>query len=265
MQRGSIPTHAQGARNASNISRRPVATQQRGNIVIKEETSFDPSPFEQLRQSGINYKRPASKTYETPPEKKPSIEDVKEFAEQQRMRKQIAAEVSGIPAEDEYVESYMEDEFTQDDEDEDNTGAQITIKQEPNQKPTIVFKASADNKMDHAKIIGEVLKKYPHLIKNNKNLKLKIMPNSGPSQQQKLVVKKEEETQQNKPIVQQQIISRPTQVQATATETAPKPSGPPKKIDSKTMHALIALGAENTTGPWLCLRCGVNGEFDIFC
>lgn len=34
----------------------------------------------------------------------------------------------------------------------------------------------------------------------------------------------------------------------------------PKKIDSKTMHALIAKGAENMTGPWLCLRCGIGGR-----
>jgi hypothetical protein len=26
------------------------------------------------------------------------------------------------------------------------------------------------------------------------------------------------------------------------------------------MHALIAKGAENTTGPWLCLRCGISGR-----
>lgn len=256
LQRGTISTQVPAGRMmSSNISRRPLPPTQR-NIVIKEEVSFDPSPFEQLRQSGVNYKRPASKAYETPPEKKPSIEDVKEFAEQQRMRKQIAAaDITGISAEDEYVESYMEDEFPQDDEEEEMniSGSQITIKQEPNQKPTIVFKASADSKMDHAKIIGEVLKKYPHLIKNNKNLKLKIMPNSGTSQQQKIIVKKEEVE-----VPQKQVVHQTSRLPInTATQ---KPPGPPKKIDSKTMHSLIALGAENTTGPWLCLRCGVNGR-----
>lgn len=259
MQRGTSSTQAPGGRIiTSNIGRRPAPTQ-RGNIAIKEEVSFDPSPFEQLRQSGINYKRPASKAYETPPEKKPSMEDVKEFAEQQRMRKQIAAEASSVPGEDEYVESYMEDEFPQDDEEEDVniSGSQITIKQEPNQKPTIVFKASADSKMDHAKIIGEVLKKYPHLIKNNKNLKLKIMPNSGTSQQQKIIVKKED-VQVSQQVSQKPVV-QPTFRSSTNTSSQ-KPAGQPKKIDSKTMHSLIALGAENTTGPWLCLRCGVNGR-----
>ncbi|KAL5274201.1 Cp190 family protein [Megaselia abdita] len=259
MQR-SITTQIPGGKMLStNIARGPApAPPRRHFAMFKEEVSFDPSPFEQLRQSGVNYKRPASKAYETPPEKKPSIEDVKEFAEQQRMRKQIAAaEISGIPGEDEYVESYMEDEFPQDDEEEEMniSGSQITIKQEPNQKPTIVFKASADSKMDHAKIIGEVLKKYPHLIKNNKNLKLKIMPNSGTSQQQKIIVKKEDVEIQQKPVVLPVSVPKPS-----PNAVVQKPAGSTKKIDSRTMHSLIALGAENTTGPWLCLRCGVNGR-----
>lgn len=44
-------------------------------------------------------------------------------------------------------------------------------------------------------------------------------------------------------------------------QIAPKSTpNQPKKIDSKTMHALIAKGAENMTGPWLCLRCGIGGR-----
>jgi hypothetical protein len=44
--------------------------------------------------------------------------------------------------------------------------------------------------VDHAKIISEVLKKYPHLVKNNKNIKLKIMQKSSPSIS--TVIKKED-------------------------------------------------------------------------
>ena len=35
------------------------------------------------------------------------------------------------------------------------------------------------NLSNHAKIITEVLKKYPHLVKNNKNIRLKIMQRGG--------------------------------------------------------------------------------------
>jgi hypothetical protein len=44
--------------------------------------------------------------------------------------------------------------------------------------------------VDHAKIISEVLKKYPHLVKNNKNIKLKIMQKSSAPVSH--VIKKEE-------------------------------------------------------------------------
>jgi len=56
---------------------------------VKQEPT---SPFEQLRKGYNNNKRPAQTSLLSPPSKKPSLEEVKEFAEQQRMRKQIAAE-----------------------------------------------------------------------------------------------------------------------------------------------------------------------------
>jgi hypothetical protein len=39
--------------------------------------------------------------------------------------------------------------------------------------------SNVGNLSNHAKIITEVLKKYPHLVKNNKNIRLKIMQRSG--------------------------------------------------------------------------------------
>lgn len=39
--------------------------------------------------------------------------------------------------------------------------------------------SNAGNLTNHAKIITEVLKKYPHLVKNNKNIRLKIMQRGG--------------------------------------------------------------------------------------
>jgi hypothetical protein len=39
--------------------------------------------------------------------------------------------------------------------------------------------SNAGNLSNHAKIITEVLKKYPHLVKNNKNIRLKIMQRGG--------------------------------------------------------------------------------------
>lgn len=93
----------------------------------------------------------------------------------------------------------------------------------------------------HTKIIHDVLKKYPHLVKNKQNIKLKITKAGGSAATVK---------QTPAPIV---VVSKPT-------ITPPPATAPTKRIDSKKMHALIAMGAENMEGPWLCLRCGVSGR-----
>uniref|UniRef100_A0A1I8PRU6 Centrosome-associated zinc finger protein CP190 n=1 Tax=Stomoxys calcitrans TaxID=35570 RepID=A0A1I8PRU6_STOCA len=292
------------------------------------------SPFEQLRKGYNNNKRPATATFVSPPAKKPNLEDVKEFAEQQRMRKQIAAEFGD---DGDYDTGIMDDDTIHNDDDDDDMTAPnpisigqqqqqssstavqtsasqhqqtedppgtttIIVKHEgPDKPPTIVVKDSSNSKMNHAKIISEVLRQYPHLVNSNKNIKLKIMPNAG-GNAQKVVVKKEvcdiENTTTaalaappsklsmlqkvdakvsniiavpNKP--KQQVLghtmantaakaANEVAVKSVATSEPVAALAPAQKrrIDSKTMHALIALGAENTTGPWLCLRCGRNGH-----
>lgn len=94
----------------------------------------------------------------------------------------------------------------------------------------------------HTKIIHDVLKKYPHLVKNKQNIKLKITKASGSTA-----------TVKQQPAAATVVVTKPT-------ITPPPATAPTKRIDSKKMHALIALGAENMEGPWLCLRCGVNGR-----
>lgn len=321
-----------------------------GYSLIKQSHHQQPqqqptSPFEQLRKGYNNNKRPAVSSFVSPPAKKPNLEDVKEFAEQQRMRKQIAAEYG----DDDYdASNIMDDDTIHNDDDDDEmtssgqvhsspaTGTSISagvqtvassssqqtqsedppgtttiiVKHEgPDKPPTIVVKDSSNSKMNHAKIISEVLRQYPHLVRSNKNIKLKIMPNAG-GQAQKIIVKKEpmeaekqmqqsahkasseakmsdnqhhsaktlasnnaanrqktmqqqhEATQSGKPSLSgaQSSVSK-TNVSSSSAGTQSAGGVPQKRrIDSKTMHALIALGAENVTGPWLCLRCGRNGH-----
>ncbi|XP_022129249.2 uncharacterized protein LOC111003173 [Pieris rapae] len=89
--------------------------------------------------------------------------------------------------------------------------------------------------LDHAKIISEVLKKYPHLVKSNKNIKLKILnnPNSQKKQEPKLLKPK-------------------TEVPDFTYET--------DVVDSQEAARLIAMGADNVKGPWICLICGTPGR-----
>ncbi|EDW67217.1 centrosome-associated zinc finger protein Cp190 [Drosophila virilis] len=290
---------------------------------VKQEPT---SPFEQLRKGYNNNKRPAQTSLLSPPSKKPSLEEVKEFAEQQRMRKQIAAEY-GDHGDPEYDNMMLYDDVhTGDDDDDDmppqpstskqqqqaqqqvqQSGTQtqmehgtttIILKQDsPSQTPTIIVKDSSNTKLNHTKIIAEVLRQYPHIVKGHKNIKLKIMPNSPvdktanavkraspapaaaatgspasvTSPHKKLHVSFKPDkpmiTTQQQKSAQKVTTAQPpsaeaTQAAAAATSTTATAAAAAQKrrIDSKTMHALIALGAENTTGPWLCLRCGVNGR-----
>ncbi|XP_023938781.2 uncharacterized protein LOC112046382 [Bicyclus anynana] len=121
----------------------------------------------------------------------------------------------------------------------ENKPSKITIETKNN--------AQAQN-LDHAKIISEVLKKYPHLVKNNKNIKLKILnttktKKSNVSSEEKLKSKSETPTEEK---------SKPYQ--------APDFTYQSDVINSKEAAKLIALGAENTTGPWICLICGTPGK-----
>ena len=211
------------------------------------------SPFETLRK-GYTYKRLATGSAATsPPSKKPNLDDVKELSEAQRLRSQIADE----------------DEEEEEDDDADYDGDtnfaeeefEEATEPEKGQKATVISKSTKQitvkddgGNVNHAKIISEVLKKYPHLVKNNKNIKLKIM--SRPSGSKPNTTALVQAIKQEKGAAKI-VTSTPT---LGKKDVALALNAAPKKIDAKTMHALIAKGAENMTGPWLCLRCGINGR-----
>lgn len=287
-----------------------------GNTIIKQEPT---SPFEQLRKGYNNNKRPAQTSLLSPPSKKPSLEEVKEFAEQQRMRKQIAAEFGDHDPEYDGGMLY-DDVHTGDDDDDDMPPQPSTSKQQqqlaaspqgtqtqlehgsttiilkqdsPSQTPTIIVKDSSNAKLNHTKIIAEVLRQYPHIVKGHKNIKLKIMPNtpatpaekSAPAQvkrgspvqaasnppsastspHKKLHVSFKADkttpliTAQQKAASSQQKTNTTTQSAGASQATTPNQAGnaasqQKRRIDSKTMHALIAQGAENTTGEWCSIK-----------
>ncbi|KAJ9594053.1 hypothetical protein L9F63_014530 [Diploptera punctata] len=107
--------------------------------------------------------------------------------------------------------------------------------------------SNTGNLSNHAKIITEVLKKYPHLVKNNKNIRLKIMQRGGsqaaPMVKSKVsyVVLKSDVAGKGKPAV---VLKHGGHVEPLSELVGQKP----------------ASGAENTTGPWLCHSCGSNEE-----
>lgn len=96
--------------------------------------------------------------------------------------------------------------------------------------------------LDHAKIISEVLKKYPHLVKSNKNIKLKILntPSKAPKKQKSSPVPS---------------VAKPIKIEKEVDFTFET-----DVLDSMQAAKLIALGAENIEGPWICLICGTPGK-----
>lgn len=153
--------------------------------------------------------------------------------------------------------------------------------------------------------MSDLLQKHPNL-KNNKNIRLKIMSKGAPpmivsavtsdpttittSKQQAAAKQTKATTVQarlaaktelsvskirSQPIVRATVTSTPTSQKVVTAPAATSsiastrsagvaatstPQPQTRKIDSRTMHALLAQGAENTTGPWLCLECGQNGR-----
>ncbi|CAH0725016.1 unnamed protein product, partial [Brenthis ino] len=107
---------------------------------------------------------------------------------------------------------------------------------------TIETKNKQSGSLDHAKIISEVLKKYPHLVKSNKQIKLKIL-NTAANKNKKPRANTSNNEEKEK-------IKNETRDFTYETDV----------IDSKEAARLIALGAENIKGPWICLICGTPGK-----
>ncbi|KFB42378.1 AGAP001794-PA-like protein [Anopheles sinensis] len=291
----------EGSFDTISYESKPLLT---ADQVKKEEES---SPFEKLRKGYTNVnvvKRTSSGSVTSPPAKKPNLDEVKEFTEAARLRSQLTTDDDDSP---DYVD---DDTHFNDDDDEDyqppasvraalakaanqqaGGGKQIVIKQEgksPGSGNTMkqITVNDSTGSVDHAKIISEVLKKYPHLVKKNKNIKLKIMQKGVPATTTsisqavggssssasskggaptKMEIRTATPLKQDMSMVRKASANirseqaKPAATGSGSSVTSAKPGGP-KTIDAKTMHALIAKGAENMTGPWLCLRCGINGR-----
>ncbi|XP_011300399.1 centrosome-associated zinc finger protein CP190 [Fopius arisanus] len=91
-----------------------------------------------------------------------------------------------------------------------------------------------DNINNHAKIIREVLKKYPHLVKNNKNIRLKIM-------------QKESKTES---------LPGKTRVSYVVLKSD-------HLMSSEEKEDKVVL-AEGESGPWKCHKCDIDEEYPTY-
>ncbi|CRK92121.1 CLUMA_CG005731, isoform A [Clunio marinus] len=245
-----IVPDAEGSFESISYESKPLLT---ASQLKREEEN---SPFENLRRGYTNNKRIAStSSSQSPPSKKPNLDDIKAEAEAQRQRNELSGEgeeLDDTASDPDYdADQYFEEE-NDDSEDESNrnfkNSSGTVVKQTTKQ---ITVNDCSGGNIDHAKILGEVLKKYPNLVKNPKNIKLKIMqkPSHPNSQQTTAIVRVVKQDNQS-----------PTGRNTQLRSTPPIANSQPKKIDAKTMHELIRMGAENMKGPWLCLDCGSGGR-----
>lgn len=237
-----IPDSEESFENISYESK-PVLTAQQ----MKRED--ENSPFESLKRGYTNniVNKRSGSVPETPPAKKPNLEDVKAEAEAQRQRGQLSDEEEDNMSDDPDYDgdNYFEENDDTEDDDHKKTKQSPSVVKQTTTKQITVNDLSGGN-IDHARILSEVLKKYPNLVKNPKNIRLKIMqkPSDPNSPQTTAIVR---------------VIKQESSPAAPVKTTTPTPPGP-RKIDAKTMHELIRLGAENMKGPWLCLDCGSGGR-----
>lgn len=124
------------------------------------------------------------------------------------------------------------------------------IESNPGPKMVIETKDTKQaSNIDHAKIISEVLKKYPHLVNSNKNIKLKILdPQTKP-------VKKPQKKKDQQHSWSQRELLEPMRVKEEELDNTYE-----DVHNSKEAARLISLGAENINGPWICLICGTPGK-----
>ena len=96
---------------------------------------------------------------------------------------------------------------------------------------------TTDSINNHAKIIKEVLKKYPHLVKNNKNIRLKIM---------------QKEAKSSKPSV-------PAKTKISYVVLKSDHLMSEKSSDDNISKSVNIDGCE--TGPWKCDKCDLEEEY----
>ena len=137
--------------------------------------------------------------------------------------------------------------------------------------PVVISKSSDSAASNHSKIISEVLKKYPDLVKENRNIKLKIVQKDAESATVTVAGNAPAASsapKDPKSKVSYIVLKSTSAPDAGGSVVLKKPAGVVNKAfwDSDKSKKPPS-GAENTTGPWLCSQCGteeVPVEFESY-
>ncbi|KAJ8961952.1 hypothetical protein NQ314_005854 [Rhamnusium bicolor] len=197
---------------------KPLLTQEEEN---RASTSFDEVRNNANSQSKKSTGKSSSGSI--------NMKEVEDYVKEQKIRIDME--------EDEYNEFGQKRKLDQNST--KSSPKRMKINDKENKETTISVKSSNGTELDHTKIVSEILKKYPHLVKKNKNIRLKIMA-SG-----------------NKNVPEQKAIHTPIKtpkmkVQVEAANKSKLVQPPPKSKPEKQKF--------NAEGPWTCDKCVEAGE-----
>ena len=131
-------------------------------------------------------------------------------------------------------------DFSAEIEKENNTGIEETFV-----LPSHLV-VTGDSAASHSKIISEVLKKYPDLVKENKNIKLKIVQKGSTEQPSKETNSK----------VSYIVLKSTSSPDSAGSVVLKKPSTSSNSFWESDKSQKKTSAAENVCGPWLCNLCG---------
>lgn len=115
----------------------------------------------------------------------------------------------------------------------------INEKENKETKINVTPMGKSATEMNHTKIISELLKKYPHLVKKNKNIRLKIMAKSNKSSSAESIKVPLNKASTSK-----------LKVQVTQS----------RSTKSKSSKANVLDENDKKDGPWTCHRCSTPND-----
>lgn len=216
---------------------RPLLTQE---DEMRTGTSFDDIKY------SVNINKPASKNYGGAAV---DMEDVKNYMKEQKIRSHMTDYDDEEAADNDfetYVSTGQKDVNTSRNKrklDNDvlsptkRVRFSVNEKENKETKINVTPMGKSATEMNHTKIISELLKKYPHLVKKNKNIRLKIMAKSN-------------KLSPSEPVKVSKASTSKLKVQVT--------QGRPSKSRSSKTNVLDENDKKD--GPWTCHRCSTQND-----
>lgn len=209
-------------------------------LTQEEEIRSTSSTFDEVKQMPNLNKRPANYN-----DSQIDIEEVKNYVKEQKIRSDLA-DYDDDEEEDNDLNSFSESDKLENAKRKSERQSlrsakrlRFNLNEKENKETKVNVSPANRTEVNHTKIISEVLKKYPHLVKKNKNIRLKILAKSPTKESPKTT------TTTTTP-------AKPSTSKVAAVSTK-KDYCKPSKTQSETKNF-------QDEGPWTCSSCSTASE-----